>query len=129
GLASLRRVVKQPERWARIVAYAAERGGKLPAAPSSLELSRFIDEMRRTRASEFTEISLAIVKLMGRGEYVAHAPGTPDIGHFGLATMEYAHATAPNRRYPDLGTQRLIKAHATGARPAYTRGELTQTAA
>ena len=84
-------------------------------------LSGFIDEMRRTRADEFTEISLAVVKLMGRGEYVAHAPDEPDIGHFGLATMEYAHATAPNRRYPDLVTQRILKAHARGAAAALSR--------
>ena len=128
GLASIRRVVKQPERWARIVAYAAERGFTLPAAPSSLALSKFIDEMRRTRAAEFGDISLAIVKLMGRGEYIAHAPNEPDIGHFGLATMEYAHSTAPNRRYPDLVTQRILLAHAKGAASPYARSELATIA-
>ena len=113
---SLRRVVKQPERWPRIVAYAAERGCTLPPAPSSLALSQASStRCGGTHADEFTDISLAIVKLMGRGEYVAHAPDEPDIGHFGLATMEYAHSTAPNRRYPDLVTQRIIKAHARGA--------------
>ena len=129
GLPSMRRVVKQPERWARIVAYAAERGSTLPPAPSSLALSKFIDEMRSTRAAEFTDISLAIVKLMGRGEYVAHAPNEPDIGHFGLATMEYAHSTAPNRRYPDLVTQRILISHARGERSPYARGELATIAA
>ena len=124
GVPSIRRVVKQPERWARIVAYAAERGTRLPAAPSSLALSAFVDEMRRTRASEFAEISLALVKLMGRGEYVAHAPNQPDVGHFGLATMEYTHATAPNRRYPDLVTQRILKALAHQEHPPYSIGEL-----
>ena len=128
GLASIRRVVKQPERWARIIAYAAERGTTLPPAPSSQALSRFVDEMRRTRPDEFAEISLAIVKLMGRGEYVAHAPAEREIGHFGLATMEYAHATAPNRRYPDLVTQRILKAQARGARPPYGRDELAAIA-
>ncbi|MCU1278351.1 MAG: rnb [bacterium] len=128
-LASIRRVVKQPERWARIVTYAGEHGFKLPPAPSSQALARFVDEMRRTRADEFTEISLAIVKLMGRGEYVAHAPDEPDIGHFGLATMEYAHSTAPNRRYPDLVTQRILKAQARGRRQPYSRDELVKIAA
>ncbi|MGZ3405787.1 MAG: RNB domain-containing ribonuclease, partial [Polyangia bacterium] len=129
GLTSIRRVVKQPERWARIVAYAGEHGFTLPPAPSSLALARFVDEMRRTRADEFTEISLAIVKLMGRGEYVAHAPDEPDIGHFGLATMEYAHSTAPNRRYPDLITQRILKAQARQKRQPYSRDELAKIAA
>jgi VacB/RNase II family 3'-5' exoribonuclease len=128
-MASLRRVVKQPERWARIVAYAAERGVTLPPQASSKALAGFVEQMRREHADEFADISLAVIKLMGRGEYVAHAPGEPDIGHFGLATMEYAHSTAPNRRYPDLVTQRLIKAHAAGARSPYTRADLAQIAA
>jgi VacB/RNase II family 3'-5' exoribonuclease len=128
-LPSLRRVVKQPERWARIVAYAAERGVTLPAAPSSIALQQFVEEMRRTRADEFTEISLAIVKLMGRGEYVAHSPAEPDVGHFGLATAQYAHSTAPNRRYPDLVTQRILKAHARGAAAPYGRDQLAAIAA
>jgi VacB/RNase II family 3'-5' exoribonuclease len=130
GLPSLRRVVKQPERWQRIVAYAHERGVTLPAAPSSKALADFLDAMRAQHAGdEFTEISLAIIKLMGRGEYVAHAPGEPDIGHFGLATMEYAHSTAPNRRYPDLVTQRILKAHAAGKPSPYSRQELATIAA
>jgi exoribonuclease-2 len=126
---SIRRVVKQPERWQRIVAYAAERGSTLPPAPSSQALSRFIEEMRTAHAAEFTDISLAIVKLMGRGEYVAHSPDEPDIGHFGLATMEYAHSTAPNRRYPDLVTQRILKASARGGQQPYRRDELASIAA
>jgi exoribonuclease R len=129
GVPSIRRVVKQPERWQRIVAYAAERGSTLPPTPSSQALSRFIEEMRRTHADEFTDISLAIVKLMGRGEYVAHTPSEPDIGHFGLATMEYAHSTAPNRRYPDLVTQRILKAGANGGKQPYSRDELAKIAA
>ncbi|HEY2747354.1 MAG TPA: RNB domain-containing ribonuclease [Polyangia bacterium] len=129
GAPSIRRVVKQPERWQRIVAYAAERGWTLPPEPSSKALSGFIDEMRRTHADEFTDISLAIVKLMGRGEYVAHSPDEPDIGHFGLATMEYAHSTAPNRRYPDLVTQRILKARARGGKPPYDRQALAKIAA
>ncbi|HEX4446968.1 MAG TPA: RNB domain-containing ribonuclease [Polyangiaceae bacterium] len=124
---SIRRVVKQPERWAKIVTYAGERGVKLPAAPSSIELARFVDTMRRERPDEFAEISLSIVKLMGRGEYVAHAPGAREIGHFGLATMEYTHSTAPNRRFVDLVTQRLIKSMARGA--SYSLEQLADVAA
>jgi exoribonuclease-2 len=111
---SIRRVVREPERWERIVAYAAQHGVTLSSEPSSPELSRFVEAMRRQRPDEFAEISLAIVKLIGRGEYVAHAPGTREIGHFGLATAEYTHATAPNRRYVDLVTQRLLKGMARG---------------
>ncbi|HEX4457483.1 MAG TPA: RNB domain-containing ribonuclease [Polyangia bacterium] len=131
GISSIRRVVKQPERWQRIVAYANEHGVTLPPQPSSKALAGFVERMRDEHpdAEDFADISLAIVKLMGRGEYVAHAPDEPDIGHFGLATMEYAHSTAPNRRYPDLVTQRLIKAHAAGQKSPYTRPELAQIAA
>ena len=110
GIASIRRVVREPERWQKIVHYAGEHGHKLPPAPSSVELCKFIDKMRKeTTPEEFAEVSLSIIKMMGRGEYVAHTPGQKDIGHFGLATMEYTHATAPNRRYCDLIVQRLLK--------------------
>jgi exoribonuclease-2 len=123
---SIRRVVKEPERWAKIVTYAADRGATLPAAPSSAALAQFVETMRRERPGEFADISLAIVKLMGRGEYVAHAPKSQEIGHFGLATLEYTHSTAPNRRYVDLVTQRILEA--LGARPAYTLPELVAVA-
>jgi exoribonuclease-2 len=110
GVASIRRVVREPERWQKIVHYAGEHGHKLPAGPSSVELCKFVDKMRKEKtAEEFAEVSLSIIKLMGRGEYVAHIPGQKEIGHFGLATMEYTHATAPNRRYCDLIVQRLLK--------------------
>ncbi|MEO8877486.1 MAG: RNB domain-containing ribonuclease [Polyangiaceae bacterium] len=128
GFDSIRRVVKQPERWAKIAAYANERGVKLPAEPSSIALSQFVDKMRSERAAEFAEISLSIVKLMGRGEYVAHAPGSTEIGHFGLATAEYTHSTAPNRRYVDLVTQRMIKALAVKAKSPYSFEALSQIA-
>lgn len=124
---SIRRVVKQPERWQKIALYAAQRGVKLPATPSSIELSKFVEKMRAERPAEFPEISLAIVKLMGRGEYVSHAPGAQEIGHFGLATMEYTHSTAPNRRYVDLVTQRIVKKLGRGA--AYSLDRLTEIAA
>ncbi len=110
GVASIRRVVKEPERWAKIAAYAAQRGVILPAAASPVELSRFVAAMRQGRPKEFPEICLALIKLIGKGEYAPHRPGEAEIGHFGLAASQYAHATAPNRRYPDIITQRLLKA-------------------
>jgi exoribonuclease-2 len=109
GQASIRRVVKKPERWARIVAYAAGFSVKLPEEPSALELSRFADKMRADKPARFGEISLALVKLIGRGEYEAHRPGQDETGHFGMAAEAYTHSTAPNRRYVDLVIQRLVK--------------------
>ena len=109
GLPSIRRVVKEPERWARIAAYAGGLGAALPQTPSSVALSRFTDQMRQQMPQRFAEISLALVKLIGRGEYAAHQPGAKEIGHFGLAAEAYAHGTAPNRRYVDLVTQRIVK--------------------
>ena len=128
-LASIRRVVKEPERWNRIVDYAGQRGFRLPSTPSSPELAKFVDAMRATHGSEFSEISLALVKLMGRGEYVAHSPGETEVGHFGLATAQYTHATAPNRRYVDLVNQRLQKAIALKISSPYSVAELVQIAA
>jgi exoribonuclease-2 len=127
GLPSIRRVVKAPERWAKIVAYAGERGHELPPAPDNKKLARFVDAMRRERAAEFAEISLALVKMMGRGEYVGRAPGEPEIGHFGLATPIYTHSTAPNRRYVDLVIHRLLKAVGKGRSP-YTIADLREIA-
>ncbi|MFI5361718.1 MAG: RNB domain-containing ribonuclease [Elusimicrobiota bacterium] len=106
---SIRRVVKAPERWDKIVLYAAGFGEKLPAVPDAPALSRFVDKMRREKAERFAEISLALVKLIGRGEYEAHRPGQDETGHFAMAAGAYAHATAPNRRYVDLVTQRIVK--------------------
>jgi exoribonuclease-2 len=128
SFASIRRVVKEPERWTRIVTYAAEHGVALPSTPSSVALSRFVDQMRAKRPADFPEISLALVKLMGRGEYVAHRPGATEIGHFGLATDRYTHATAPNRRVVDLVTQRLIKALVNNASSPYSFDELSEVA-
>lgn len=123
---SIRRVVKAPERWAKIVTYALERGVKLPETPSSVALSEFVDKMRAERPSEMGDISLSIVKLMGRGEYVAHQPGQKEIGHFGLATSEYTHSTAPNRRFCDLVIQRIVKKLGHGQ--AYSFDELARIA-
>jgi exoribonuclease-2 len=129
GFASLRRVVRSPERWAKIVAVAAERGARLPPEPDSKALEDFLSKERRRDPLRFPDLSLVIVKLMGAGEYVVERPGQPAIGHFGLAVRDYTHSTAPNRRYPDLLTQRLLKA-ALASQPApYEPGELTRLAA
>lgn len=110
GVPSIRRVVKTPERWPRIVELAAALGEHLPPEPDSSALNNFLMKRRAVDAVHAPDLSLAIVKLMGPGEYVVERPGDPPQGHFGLAVHDYTHATAPNRRYADLVTQRLIKA-------------------
>ncbi|MDD5302289.1 MAG: RNB domain-containing ribonuclease [Elusimicrobia bacterium] len=124
GQPSIRRVVKEPERWAKIAAYAAGFGVTLPPRPSAPALSLFADKMRREKADRFAEISLALVKLIGRGAYEAHQPGADETGHFGLAADAYTHGTAPNRRYVDLVLQRIVKK----TRP-YSLAELAAVAA
>ena len=121
---SLRRVVRSPERWQKIVAVAAEQGERLPAEPDSRALQAFLRKRRRADPLRFPDLSLVIVKLMGAGEYVVERPGQTAIGHFGLAVRDYTHSTAPNRRYPDLVTQRLVKAALAGQPPAYDVAEL-----
>ncbi len=122
--ASMRRVVRSPERWARIVEVAAERGYALPPEPNSVELEKFLAAERKRDALRFPDLSLTIVKLMGRGEYVVEQPGASPIGHFGLAVRDYSHSTAPNRRYPDLITSRLLKAALQGRPSPYAKAEL-----
>ncbi|MEO7363236.1 MAG: RNB domain-containing ribonuclease [Gemmatimonadaceae bacterium] len=107
---SIRRVVKKPERWNRIVALAAEVGVSLPPEPDAPALATFLTSQQLANPDRFIELSLSVVKLLGPGLYVLHEPSQPDIGHFGLATQYYTHSTAPNRRYVDLVTQRLLKA-------------------
>ena len=125
---SLRRVVRSPERWLRIVAVAKDYGDILPTEPDSRALSAFLAKRRSIDPLRFPDLSLVIVKLMGAGEYVVESPrGTP-IGHFGLAVRDYTHSTAPNRRYPDLITLRMVKAALTGERPPYGDGELAALA-
>jgi len=129
GLASLRRVVRSPERWQRIVAVAKEKGESLPGEPDSGALEAFLAKQRQVDPLRFPDLSLVIVKLMGAGEYVVERPGQAAVGHFGLAVRDYTHSTAPNRRFPDLITQRLLKA-ALGAKPSpYADGELEELAA
>jgi exoribonuclease-2 len=126
--ASLRRVVRTPRRWDRIVDVARARGTSLPAEPDAIALSRFLREQRRAAPAHFAELSLSIVKLLGPGEYAVADPDSPE-GHFGLAVDDYAHSTAPNRRYGDLVTQRLLKAAARGDRPPYTADDLRSVCA
>ena len=117
---SLRRVLRSPERWARIVELAGSYGTHLPAEPDARALEEFLNERRDKDRDRFPDLSLAVVKLLGRGEYAVEAPGGGATEHFGLAVRNYAHSTAPNRRFPDLVTQRLIKAAFAGQPPPYS---------
>ena len=110
GVSSIRRVVKTPERWPRIVELAARYGETLPATPDSGALNQFLQRRKATDAVHYADVSLAVVKLMGPGEYVLARPGDPPQGHFALAAHDYTHSTAPNRRFADTVTQRLIQA-------------------
>jgi exoribonuclease-2 len=124
GLPSLRRVVRTPKRWPRIVELAAGLGDRLPAEPESRALSEFLERRRQADPEDFPELSLAIVKLLGSGEYAVDPPGGEAPIHFGLAARDYTHATAPNRRYPDLITHRLLKAAFDGRPAPYAMDEL-----
>jgi exoribonuclease-2 len=124
GLPSLRRIVRSPERWDRIEKIAEELGERLPADPDAKALEEFLVRRRQADPLRFPDLSLAIVKAMGAGEYVVESPGESSIGHFGLAVRDYAHSTAPNRRFPDLIAHRLLKSALAGASPAYTADEL-----
>jgi exoribonuclease-2 len=127
-LPSLRRVVRSPERWQRIVAVAKEYGDSLPPEPDSKALADFLARRRRADPLRFPDLSLVIVKLMGPGEYVVERPGSAPIGHFGLAVRDYTHSTAPNRRFPDLITQRLLKAALAGRAAPYDERALSALA-
>jgi VacB/RNase II family 3'-5' exoribonuclease len=129
GSPALRRVLRSPERWARIVDLAAGLGGNLPPQPSCRALGEFLDQRRKADPNRFPDLSLAVIKLLGRGEYVLELPGQKVAGHFGLAVRDYTHSTAPNRRFPDLVTQRLLKASLAGARSPYGNDELAALAA
>ena len=121
---SIRRVVRTPKRWDRIVELAREQGAKLPDTPDSAALDKFLVTERAADPQGFPDLSLAVIKLLGAGEYVAERPGDTAPGHFGLAVKDYAHSTAPNRRYPDLITQRLLKAAIAGRAAPYSYAEL-----
>jgi VacB/RNase II family 3'-5' exoribonuclease len=128
GLPSIRRVVKIPERWDRIRALAGSLGGDLSPEPDARSLETFLREQQRSNPAHFSELSLSVIKLLGRGEYMVKMPGGEAPGHFGLAVENYSHSTAPNRRYSDLLTQRLLKAAFAGKREPYSEGELTELA-
>jgi len=126
---AIRRVVREPRRWPRIVALAAGLGATLPATPDAAALAAFLASRRAADPLRFPDLSLSIVKLLGPGEYVLDRPGkADDEGHFGLAANDYSHATAPNRRYADLVTQRLVKAAIAQAPAPYTDDELAAIA-
>ena len=126
---SIRRVVRVPKRWDRIVEVAAALGDKLPARPDARALAEFLLRRRTADPLRFPDLSLTIVKLLGRGEYVVDRPGEAPPGHFGLAVEDYTHSTAPNRRYADLITQRLVKAALAGRASPYSAEELDAIAA
>jgi exoribonuclease-2 len=127
---AIRRVVREPKRWGRIVELAAKYGVTLPAEPDQKALSSFLAARRAADPLRFPDLSLSIVKLLGPGEYVLDKPGpSDDQGHFGLAAHDYSHATAPNRRYADLVTQRLVKAAIAGAPAPYDDEALAGIAA
>jgi exoribonuclease-2 len=125
----LRRVVRTPKRWDRIQEIAAQFGVKLPAAPDPRPLGEFLSAQQKADPAHFPELSLAVLKAMGPGEYIVEHPGTEQVGHFGLALNDYTHSTAPNRRYADLVVQRLLKASIGKAPPPYSEAELADLAA
>jgi exoribonuclease-2 len=128
GGVSLRRIVRSPERWQRIVDLAHQHGTLLPKQPDGKALELFLAHQRSADPLRFPDLSLVIVKLMGRGEYVVETPTGPPIGHFGLAVRDYMHSTAPNRRFPDLITARLIKAVLGKTHPPYDNAQLGELA-
>ena len=125
---SIRRVVKTPKRWDRIVELAATLGGHLPAVADSKALNEFLIARQAADPDHFADLSLAVIKLMGPGEYVLERPGDPEQGHFGLAVEDYTHSTAPNRRFADLVTQRLVKAALANQPAPYTDDALAEVA-
>jgi exoribonuclease-2 len=125
GFPTLRRVVRTPERWDKIVSVAEGLGEKLPPEPDSKALNEFLSRQRRKDPLRFPDLSLTVVKLLGRGEYVPEMPGQEPLGHFGLAVLDYNHSTAPNRRYPDLITHRLLKAALAKAPFPYSPADLS----
>ncbi|HSB90815.1 MAG TPA: RNB domain-containing ribonuclease [Anaerolineales bacterium] len=126
---SIRRVVRTPKRWDRIVALAGERKFALPDTPDSKALEQFLIKEKAADPVEFPDLSLAVIKLLGAGEYIAELPEGNAPGHFGLAVKDYAHSTAPNRRYPDLLTQRLLRAAVDDQPAPYRKEELDVLAA
>ncbi len=127
-VSSIRRIVRSPERWLRIVDLAKQFGKALPAEPEPVALHDFMLERKAADPDHFPDLSLAVVKLLGPGEYILDQAGVEEPGHFGLAVQDYTHSTAPNRRYADLVTQRIVKAVLAGAPPPYTDDQLSEIA-
>jgi exoribonuclease-2 len=128
GSLSIRRVVRTPKRWDRIQAVAAQFGVKLLPAPDPRVLADFLEQRKAADPVHFPDLSLSVVKLLGPGEYIVEPPGAEHEGHFGLAVHDYTHSTAPNRRYADLITQRLLKTAAAGVSGSYSETELSAIA-
>ncbi len=128
NVSSIRRIVRSPERWERIAELAQQFGTTLPAAPDPVALHDFMLERRARDPDHFPDLSLAVVKLLGPGEYILDQPGVEEPGHFGLAVQDYTHSTAPNRRYADLVCQRIVKAVLAKTSPPYTDDELSAIA-
>jgi exoribonuclease-2 len=128
NLPSIRRVVKTPKRWDRIVELASEHNYKLPQQPDSKALDQFLLSAKTADAIRYPDLCLSVIKLLGPGEYVLELPGGNSEGHFGLAVKDYEHSTAPNRRFPDIITQRLLKAAMAGQPIPYTTDELADLA-
>lgn len=127
-VSSIRRIVKTPERWDRIVALAAQNGFTLPPHPDSKALNDFLMQRKNENPVTFADLSLSVIKLMGPGQYVLERPGDPEQGHFGLAVQDYTHSTAPNRRFADMVTHRILKAHLAGQPAPYSDPELESIA-
>jgi len=127
-ISSLRRVVRAPKRWDRIVEIAAQHNFQLPAQPDSKALSDFLVKQKAADPLRFPDLSLIIIKLLGAGEYVVELPNQTAPGHFGLAVKDYTHSTTPNRRFPDLITQRILKSTLSGSQMPYTDSELSELA-
>ena len=125
---SLRRVVRSPKRWERIVEIAAQHDFQLPSVPDPIALSHFLIGQKTADPLRFPDLSLSVIKLLGPGEYVVELPNEVSPGHFGLAVKDYTHATAPNRRFPDLITERILKATMSGSPMPYARAELVELA-
>jgi exoribonuclease-2 len=128
GRSGLQRVVKTPRRWDRIVTLAQSKGTTLPEQPDSVELNKFLQAQRVSDPDHYPDLAVAVIKLMGPGEYMLMRADDDPAGHFGLAVRDYTHSTAPNRRFPDLVTQRVLHAMMDNAPPPYTDGELASIA-